>query len=915
MPEDESDADQSRDQPKASRRKEWRDKISRKVSKAVRPTEKATPELDEDVSDFLKGSGNPAAQVPELPPSSGLNPPASDGLLVPSQSSRPSTAQSFQSQKSHVLTARQQERRARKLRVQFTTAQPDIIGEGGDEAELPSLEVVTGYQSSAQISQPDLLIDFSAPDDKAEGNVNQAGNRNFSQELLLPESLQTGLVERKSTRVDRKPVPLTGIDRLPIEDESAYRTSRWSKLPGTPAKNEFTPGETETSQPRDFQAYQSGVANVTRKQNGHLASARPTNTNTAQESLIKPFAAAATREVQPGELVGNPSIGVNPFRTLKGTEEDLTRRPFPSPPPAYVAATFPAGNPERDRTQQAFNVESRETSSIILPPNIVTDRPNNSTNVDHFYPSVQHLNNVFRLAAQTNDNPGEVTFPDWIRACVWWFLKGRNELDVLSHKENKTPNSARSSQDGSAFDLKQAYIDLAKAWWIMNEILPSYIEREKQKKLASGDAEESEYSGLLEAHSSIQVSMQGLLSMMEKRQLFPPNSLLIQGADTRLWIQYPALSASLGSLLTNLTPRKLLKQSPSLSQFFGIPLMDTKMHFSFGKMFVDAEIVSDHDAEDPAEALQFPCILSIIRKRTSPEVEFTVVSQDKSINLHVQSNRKLGPTWSEVEWKKKSHTVRIRIARDLELVLRFWEKDFRALFGIYEYTYKLQYHWEPYADEMLQFEEEVKTFHYVGQSQNSMMFPTDPIRQSKIRIFQKSFISTDHNGKQRLFAGHRMVVLTPPNIKTSSSVNQEFRRKEPLMFKYLRGEAEAPAIMLDIRDKERYAMVITFNNVSKRAEIHSILAGTFVYEDETASERVALDKFAISGGPADQPSPPENLLPIQGLQWHDLQVINKAGDLEKDSGGFSQHLRVCISCNYGTFTDRLNLGMCMSHLH
>lgn len=897
MPEDESDAEVSRDQPKASRRKEWRDKISRKVSKAVRSAEKPSPEVHNDVADFLQGSGNPAGQVPlALPkelapvkPTPALNPPPSDGLLALSQISRPSTAQSSQSQSVQVLTARQRERRALKLHVQFTTAEPEIIGEGGDEAELPSREVTTGWYAANQVAQPGLLIDLSNPDDKAKGNAEYADSRNVSQELFLPESLQTRPVDRKSTRLDRKPVSLTGIGGPQVADENADRVPRWSKLPGTPAKDVFNLKGTEPHHPSEIPAHESGLAEVTHSHNSSIDS--PGLTNKIQEDLIKPFA-SATIAAQTKDYVANQSIDPIPSNMLQLKGNGQSRRPVPPPPLPLVAPSISAGNTDRERM--------RPPSSIELA-------------VDHFYANVQHLNNVFRLAAETYQSPTEVGFADWIRACIWWFLKGSDRLEMTSLTESHGSNSVTSSPDGSAFALKQAYIDLAKAWWIMNEVLPRYIQQEDQNTQASGG---DEYLGLLEVYSGIQASMRGLSAMMEKRQLLPPSSLLIQGADTRIWIRHPTLSTNLGSLLTNLTPRKLLKQSPSEFRFFGIPLMDTNMHFTFGKMFVDAEIVlnNDHDT-DTAEALQLPCILSIIRKRTSPEAEFTLVSQDNSINLHIQSNRKFGPTWSEIEWRKKSHTLRIRIARDLELVLRFWEKDFRVLFGIYEYACKLQYYWEPYPDEKLKFDKVVRTFHYVGQPQNSMMFPTDPIRQCKIRVFQKIFITGEHSGKHRLFAGHRVVVFTPPGIKTSSHISQDFRQKDPLMFKYLRGEAEAPALMLDVRDKESYAMVITFDSVSARAELHSILAGTFVYQDEVVSERVPLSKFVISGGPMDQLQSAESLLPIKGIQWQDLQVINKASDPVKDGIGFSQHLRVCLSCNYGTLTDRLNLGMLDCSFH
>ena len=527
---------------------------------------------------------------------------------------------------------------------------------------------------------------------------------------------------------------------------------------------------------------------------------------------------------------------------------------------------------------------------------------------DEFYNRVQHLRGVFRLAAEKTRDIERKTVAHWVRVSAWWFLRGKKSLENGFRSTGNTQNSHGGNFGEFLSKSLQSYVDLAKSWWIVEEVLPNLM-----KGLDPKDRPETidpfdglyltQITGILE---SLTTNMQAFAVFMVQRDVLPPPALLVQGADPQIWLEYPSLPIGVYALVARLDPRTLTRSIPrSHEPFFPILLTDTDRHFSYGRVFGNVEIVSEEGVSDD---VMLPCIISIIREKTRSEVELTITSQDGQINMHIQSDRKIGPTWDDVQWKVKTHSLRVNLTRDLQLVLRLWEQDFKTLWGINDYIMKVARVWEPHAHEDLVFDESVGAFHYMGQPGTST-FPPNPIKGCNIRLFEAYSLNSESAGKRKIYAGHRLVAMTPPSTKTLSSVSQVFGNGIPTMYSNLRGDDNAPALLLTAREGgKKIPMVVTFRDMATRARLHSLLTGEFIARDEFTEDEIPLDDMLIRTLTHETS---ENLILASGIKWQHLRVINQGETLEDAAVVLSQRLRVCMTCTHGIITDRINIGQCV----
>ena len=575
----------------------------------------------------------------------------------------------------------------------------------------------------------------------------------------------------------------------------------------------------------------------------------------------------------------------------------------------------PAPYPEKDsgytRTRSATaGVPSTAASSqeTLVPDIHLHDVDGNvigQPESEDFYSRVQHLRGVFRLAAEKSNDIENKALEFWLRMTAWWFLKGKSALEK-STKPSNQPDASRAGPGRTGQQSQQCYVDLAKAWWAMEDIIPDLVSPHSPVSIRNGldKFDGLDYPQLLGVYHLIQANMHGFAIFMKRNNLLPPPALLIQGADPCIWIEYPALPQGTLCLTAGLDPRTLIKRTRR--PFFPILFGDTERHFNYGRLFAEAEIVSD---DGVAEDSQLPCIISIIRERTSSQVEITIVSQDGQINLHVQSDPKLGPTWKDVEWKVKAHSIRIRLSRDFEVALRLWDEDFRTLWGIDDYTRRVEADWQPEEHEDIVFDNKINVFHYAGPPQKSGNFPSFPITNCSVRLFKRSIIRVEGSAQRKLFDGVRFVVMTPPSSKILSSISRVFAKEAPILYSNLRGEKEAPALLLAIRESdEKTSLILTFEDAAQRADFHMLLSGIAAEPDEQTSNDIPLESMFVEDlfPSSSQVSRAHPL--ASSMQWKSARVISQGPREGLNHIMHSDRLRVRLSCSFGTIVDLINLG-------
>jgi hypothetical protein len=503
----------------------------------------------------------------------------------------------------------------------------------------------------------------------------------------------------------------------------------------------------------------------------------------------------------------------------------------------------------------------------------------------------------------------ETSLSEWIRAAVWWFLRGKTRLESYARSRNSAPVTY----------AKQAVVDLGKSFWINENIVPGHYELSRYGSMGidallavastTGDTEMVE---LLSLHQTMLNHLRSLSMSIKRNNILAailaddehsPSQL-----DTSVWLRYPFFAPDVSAVLSGSASRSMLADAPGKtpSMVHMMPLGDTSRFFSYGSMFVQA-CVSSRDDEGQQYAM--PCALTIIRERSDWYVFAAITSQSSLVNVMIQCDRKQGPTWDDVEWQVRSNSMRVKLPRGFELDVMFKEDDFKTLWNIVRYTQKSEASLSPEAGETVVFENTLKVFQYMD-SGTPKAFPSDPMERCRIRLFERQVTVTEGTGSRNAHRGFRLAVLTSPKVKTLSNVKHVLGYGSPVVFGLLRGEDGSPALLLKVTEDGRTrSMLMTFHEVVDRTKIHSVLLSMVPRENETKTREFQFRSYAI-----EEPGDPAGArVPTTHLQFPagNATVIDQEHAFVDHGYGptiLSEHLRAFIATEWGSVTDRINLG-------
>jgi hypothetical protein len=615
-------------------------------------------------------------------------------------------------------------------------------------------------------------------------------------------------------------------------------------------------------------------------------------------------------------------LAYNPSMSKGSSPREPTREPAHALAPGYMAKA--STDPKESVYPSGAEIPQSSHDNLLHQPKIknehspypspvfdqygempsiqdVSDSSPEGASAKEFHTRMRHMRGIFKLTAERPRNIGANSLGQWLRASLWWFLRGKTELDPITrnvHPDWRGEDNLPSN--------KQCYVDLAKAWWIMQEIIPT-IPQSSSTNSSADAADGLDHDELMAVLQRTKWEMSRYFHKLEQRGFLPPPELLVQGADPEIWISYPSFPPALYTLTACLNPRTLVRQSavnPALA--FSMPVTDSESTFSYGRFFGIAHIYGDSTV---TRDTMIPCIVSIVRDRAQMLAEFLVTTQDGQINLHIQSDKRIGPSWGAVKWNAKAKSMLVSLMGEVAVEISLREADFRVLFGVHDYNHKLESERLPRADEELLFGDHVRAFHFMGPKDAKTGFPSHPVQDCKVRLFQKTATVTEGSGSRKVFRSYRLSVASPPTVKTLSNMSRQLRENAPILFNNLRGDGGAPALALILDEGGKPAsLIFSFESSIKRAGFHTILAGTATSPDECFSEDIPMHSLSIAEL-ANESSPKPTPLPMpQGIQWQRLKIINVGQNLDDAPCIFSDRLRVCMSCNFGSITDRINIG-------
>jgi len=408
--------------------------------------------------------------------------------------------------------------------------------------------------------------------------------------------------------------------------------------------------------------------------------------------------------------------------------------------------------------------------------------------------------------------------------------------------------------------------------------------------------------------------LKSLSFQMVRNDLMPPHQSLIQGQDTRIWLEYPRFSLDAVAVLSGGAGTSLLVDSTmqTVDPLDAFPLGDSRSAFCYGRFMAEMSVNTD-DAE--TDRVVLPCLLTMLRGTQDYQPAIVLSSQNELLNVRVrprQSNGK-GLTWQDVSWKASSQGLVIHLPRGFNLTVRMSEGDFRSLSNLFEYARKVERGLHPEPDEKLIHEVRLAELQYAG-TPGSRAFPPEKIRGCIALVFEKKTEHRHASGTRKMHSCYRLLLVTDPSHKSLSSVSHKLGGSSPLFFEFITDAAASGTTAMVIRVREegkQCRILLVLPDASTRQALYDVLNGLTVGPDESIVGRMNLTSVNIQAASQTEGFTPIGHPALRDLQWQKLGVTNS---IPTDPNSRipetvdSEDLRVVARHAAGCITDRLNLG-------
>lgn len=861
--------------------------------------EKKEATSQDEVDDFLRGPSDKLHMMPAAP-SPSFPPPLT--RIDTGRAPRWPTATEVQSLRRRRSTS---QRRARKgLVVRFSDEQPEVIGEGGDEATSPVAEMRKRAHTHPQrqqqhldqnssdhreISAPDYGEDFadsldtfrpgpirrtqtgfeSIQDKKSRAEQDVERKTHSSQALSesqYPDLLKAGRDRRSfaervkaemrsgeglalvqshgENELSTRPGPSADVDTIPHTEEVQLNMFRNSQIP------RVLDIPTEDNSNRPYTPHDPQISNHLTESPAALSRSSPLERARQQGLLSKYSQNTYYLTESPASVSNSSSINLQ-----NGSQ--MARSYSQSPASLSQTSTLTLQEAAIAVGDDALQEFSRRTT---------------------------HLFTLFRLSTEVRKPVTTCSLEDLTRAALWWFIKGRLNLEATIRDRSSTAEA----QKISLFVRQQAYADLAKSLWLTETVIANRPDAQPRRGATDSRAP---LTDVFDSRQTILHSLRKLAMSMKRNNILPPDGSenpLTQGLDASIWTQDDGNRSLLSSQRTT--------SINSLSEAF--PLGDTNRTFHFSRMFAEAVLVE----EAASQQYRCPVLISVVRNQHENAMTVIIVNQDSTLNVSIQSEKARGTTWKDVRWQPKLNTVEINLPRGFILRLRTLEQDFRVLWSTYEYEKRTHAMLAARDGEELVFETALKSFQYFEQTPQST-FPKEPQPHCHLRVFEKTVIQRAATGPRKMHRGFRIGLNTNPKTKALRGIDQDLAPNLPIQFGLLRGDGGSPAFLLRVEDaKSKYTVVSTFDNAEERTRLHTLLTGAALSDSEDVVAEAPLKGLSIIT------SEDAGVAHLQDLEWQNFRVINyEEGSLQSAKTVLSENLRVVLDFKTGTLTDRINV--------
>lgn len=838
-----------------------------------------------DLSSFFGNTGS-GDRLPTHPPP--LPPPGSGPPILPKLNTSHSTRYA-NAHDASVTTAKYQgtpiprRNKGRKnLTVRFVETYPDVIGEGGDESDIPTIEISQRKRSRGQsapvLPPPSISYIKGFPDNRGNGS----------------------LVEKQES-----PAPSPGLRRAPTGKVDHIRTAP-TTAPAQPARNARSLSVRDTTTKNEQRRSFIEIHQAEMREAEGMAFAKahrdagPANHDREWEEsnaiMSSPPAAQSAGPTNPATSDPPPPLTRKPL-----PQDTLVRRPSLEQSPASVhsVSSLSHSNSRYYRTGNGSPPSPTKTSSPRPAPkkvptfgfhDVVSAASDDALNT--FKSRVRHLSELFRLHSEKSRPLSTCTPEDLVRGALWWFLKGRMGVETAIRERPSSPETQMRHEMAK----QQAFTDLAKVCWMLEEIFNEVT----GGKWSPTDTETGE------TRRALQSNLRKLTMSMKRNEFMPPEEpFLPQTVDKTIWVDYPSVPQDLLALLSGFGSSSFAPQRPNthMEMLDALPIGDTTQFFNFSRISTDVYL-TERDSND-SNRFYFPCLLSTIRPQKQSNLVFVVASQNGAVQLRIQGNKNLGPVWDDVTWRNDTCALEIKLPRGFMVIVQCSQADYRMLLGMYDFGNKIQSTLFPRPDEQVLFRSSLRAFQYFDADPQSRVFPKDAVLACEVGLFEKLHKENSPTGLRTYHTGYRVAVMTGPRTRTLSGVNHVYPPTHPIQFGFLRGEKDDPALVLRFESsRSKGRMVFTFNDDKERFRFHNLLTGTAIHHDEQIFSEGTLAGFAVGQRITDN-------LGITGfnhLNYRRARVVNDENGGDEPQTILADRLRVVVDFENGTIIDRINVG-------
>ncbi|RKF57037.1 hypothetical protein GcC1_192019 [Golovinomyces cichoracearum] len=822
------------------------------MGKLFKEPKKPTSEME--VDDFLHGPSDKNLTVPTHPPN-----PQSFTRVDPSLAHKtPIEFDIDNSRKAKESPAKPKQAR-KSLIVRFSDSAPEIIGEGGDIAETPTIDISLRKRARLGLPSQSLKVHSSTDEKDLTDYANKASQRPGSMGDLITD----GFPKIKSESDDN----VEGQNAVAEETDQTSHT----KLDKT-FRNHSAPGKE-----RDKYSFSQRVRDEMRSGEGMtlVASRNSIDGGNLSRSLAIDGTSSQLEELHLN-TISNAIRSESPRPTIlnEPQNEDFVDN-------SITISKFSTAIEYPSPARQVYHSYVDVSSKQIIGPNLETYVSTEDEAFTEFSNRTAHLSRLFHLSTEAVKPIGSCSTNLLIRTGIWWFLKGRKNLEAAA-KDRTTGSQTQTTH----FSLNQAYMDLAKSSWVL-EIVAS-----RSTGTELNYVSESASTDALDAQKSVTCSMKKLATSMKRNNFFPSSSCefpQIQGLNSEFWAQEDGDK----SLLVG----QRLLSSPSL--LGSLPLGDTAHIFHFGIIFAEAVLTE----EGAPQKFRCPVVLSIIRKKKEESIQVIVTNQDGSLTFAIQCDKNKGPAWTDLKWYIRKSIIEVRLPRGFFLSIHCSEIDFGMIWKIFDYEKRTYGILSQRPGEQFVFKTTLKNLQYLDGIPHPT-FSKDPQPHCHMRLYERILSVKAASGPRMMHRGFRIAIVTSQSIKNLGGIDLDLLPSFPIEFSFLRGEGGLPAILLKTGGTaSRRVLIATFNELKERTQFHAILSGFALGPEEEVIARGYVKAFTL--GQMSEKS----ISLLQALDWQSFKFINQRSvGLQGCKTVLSEKLRIILEFRYGTMTDRINVG-------